>query len=317
MMNSRYNKITSKQIIGWFYEALDNSVETSWLDQVSTYFVSDQSSEEYPWLGAVPKLREAVGGRQVITLPENGIVIQNKHYEATIEFTLSDLRRDKSGQIKQRISELADQSVLHFSEMVSDQILVAESTLSYDGQYHADTDHSEGDSGTQSNLISTDISALPATVHGTATAPSPEELQQAIIKSINQMLGFKDDRGRSMNNNARSFMTMLPVSLWMTAFTSNNMNPASSPSVQIIAPSFKIDVVPNANLSSWTDKFITFRTDARTKAFIRQEETPLMLKVKADGSDYEFDNDAHQYGVDTWRGVGNGRWQNFVINQMV
>jgi phage major head subunit gpT-like protein len=317
MLTSRYNKITSKQVIGWFYEALDTAVQSTWLDQVSSYFTSDQAAEEYPWLGAVPKMREAVGGRQAITLPENSLVIRNKHYEATIDFAVSDLRRDKTGQVKQRIAELADQSVLHFTELLSDAILLSESTLSYDGQYHADTDHLEGNSGTQSNLISTDISALPTIVHGTTTAPSPEELQQAIIKSINQLIGLKDDRGRAMNNNARSFVVMVPVSLWVVAMNSQMMPNVAGTSVQMTTPAFSVSVVPNANLSTWTDKFIVFRTDARTKAFIRQEETPLSLKVKAEGSDYEFDFDAHQYGVDTWRGVGNGRWQNLVINQLV
>ena len=313
----RYSKISTNQVIGWFYEALDTAVETSWLDQVSSYFNSTSASEEYPWLGQVPKLRKAVGGRQATTLSENSIIVKNEQYEATVEFTLADLRRDKTSQIRQRIGELADQTALHFTELVSDAIVLSESTLSYDGQYHADTDHSEGDSGTQANLITTDISALTTTLSGTPTAPSPEEMQQTIIKSINQLIGFKDDRGRAMNNNARSFLVMLPLSLWIAASNSQLIPRAAGTSVQLVMPDFNIQIVPNANLSSWTDKFVTFRTDARTKAFIRQEETPVTLKVKAEGSDYEFDYDAHQYGVDTWRGVGNGRWQNFVINQMV
>jgi phage major head subunit gpT-like protein len=36
----------------------------------------------------------------------------------------------------------------------------------------------------------------------------------------------------------------------------------------------------------------------------------VQLKVKGSGSEYEFDNDAHQYGIDTWRNVGYGMWQN-------
>jgi hypothetical protein len=56
--------------------------------------------------------------------------------------------------------------------------------------------------------------------------------------------------------------------------------------------------------NTWTDKFVTLRTDGRLKAFIRQQETDVVMKAKAEGSEYEFDNDAHQYGVDTWRNVG-------------
>jgi len=316
-MPQKFNKITSRQVIGWFYEALDTAVDATWLDQVSSYFRSDQKSEEYPWLGQVPKMRLAVGGRQATGLSENSIIVVNERYEATLEFDLDDLRREKTDQTRTRIQELADQSILHFTELASDAVLNGASTLSYDGQYHYDTDHAEGDSGTQSNSITTDISALPALVHGTTTAPSPEELQQAVLKSVNQLIGFKDDRGRAMNNNARSFLVMLPVSLWITALNSQLMPRNAGTSVQLVAPGMTVDIVPNANLSAWTDKFVTFRTDARTKAFIRQEETDLMLKVKAEGSDFEFDYNAHQYGVDTNRGIGNGRWQNVVLNQLV
>ena len=69
-MPQKFNKITSRQVIGWFYEALDTAVDATWLDQVSSYFRSDQKSEEYPWLGQVPKMRLAVGGRQATGLSD-------------------------------------------------------------------------------------------------------------------------------------------------------------------------------------------------------------------------------------------------------
>ena len=54
---------------------------------------------------------------------------------------------------------------------------------------------------------------------------------------------------------------------------------------------------------------LSTRADGDVKAFIRQEETAVQIKAKAEGSEYEFDHDAHQYGVDTWRNVGYGYWQ--------
>ena len=61
-------------------------------------------------------------------------------------------------------------------------------------------------------------------------------------------------------------------------------------------------------MNAWTDKFVIFRTDGSVKPLIRQEEVAVAIKAKAEGSEYEFDNDAHQYGVDTWRNVGYGYW---------
>ena len=83
-----------------------------------------------------------------------------------------------------------------------------------------------------------------------------------------------------------------------------------------IPPNLNISVAVNARLT-WTDEFAVFRTDGSVSPFIRQQETEVDLKAKAEGSEYEFDNDAHQYGVDTWRNVGYGYWQHACLVTMI
>ena len=80
-----------------------------------------------------------------------------------------------------------------------------------------------------------------------------------------------------------------------------NMNPN-------LLGSFNIKVEPIVRLT-WTDTFAVFRTDSPIKALIRQTEQEVELKAKAEGSEFEFDNDAWQFGIDAWRGVGYGYWQ--------
>jgi phage major head subunit gpT-like protein len=77
----------------------------------------------------------------------------------------------------------------------------------------------------------------------------------------------------------------------------------------IPATKFNIQIVPNARMSSWTDRFAIFRTDAEVKAFIQQEEMPITMSAKAEGSEYEFDTDKHQYGIKASRNVAYGFWQ--------
>ena len=43
--------------------------------------------------------------------------------------------------------------------------------------------------------------------------------------------------------------------------------------------------------------------------FIRQEEKAVNVSAIAEGSEHEFKNNEHIYGVDTWRNVGYGYWQ--------
>lgn len=304
----------SRAIIGEFYKRLEMDTGANWLNAISMYMTSDQDSETYKWLGMAPVMREWLGGRNVNGFRENGITLTNKHYEATIEVLKRELRRDKTGQVMVRVAEMAQRANSHWASLLSTLILNGTSTACYDGQFFFDTDHSEGDSGTQSNDITTDISALPTQVHGTTTAPSPEEAQQAMLKSVSQILGFKDDRGEPMNEGASNFLVMVPTSLYIP-FSNAVRGPKVGEAEQFIPPGMNLQVVANTRLTG-TDDFYTFRTDGSVKPFIRQEEQGVQMKAKAEGSEYEFDNDAHQYGIDTWREVGYGYWQHACYNQM-
>lgn len=307
------NLITQRQIIGEFFKTLAIDAGVGWINEVSNYFTSDQELETYAWLGQVPQLREWVGGRLAKGLSENSYAIRNKHYEATIDFLLRDLRRDKTGQALTRIREFSKRSMSHYASLLCALIVNGAADTCYDGNYFFDTTHSEGDSGTQSNLISVDISDLPAANHGAAaTAPSVEELQLAIALGMQQIMSFLDDQGEPMNEDAKRFLVMTPLA-WMNTAMQAVATPlqvdASQTALTALKQEFSLRAVPSVRLSSWTSSFAVFRSDSEVKALIRQEETKPSLKVKGEGSEYEFDNDAHQYGIDTWREVGYGMWQ--------
>ncbi len=313
--------LSSRAIIGEFYRTLEQDTGAGWVDPVSMLFESDQDSEEYVWIGQSPAMREWVGGRHAKGFIGNGISVRNLHFEATIQFLLKELRRDKSPQTLIRIQELADRTNSHWASLLSTLIINGESSVCYDGQFFFDTDHVDPgaeNQTAQSNDISVDVSALPAEVAtGTPTDPSLGQFMLAIAKGITQIHSFKDDRGEPMNENARQFLVMVPTPLWITAGSAIAVDPAAG----IEQRSFnlrgmRVDVQPNTRLT-WTDKFAVFRTDGRVKPFIRQQETPVDLKVKAEGSDFEFDNDAHQYGVDAWRNVAYGYWQHATLVTMV
>jgi phage major head subunit gpT-like protein len=78
---------------------------------------------------------------------------------------------------------------------------------------------------------------------------------------------------------------------------------------------FSIRVEPDPR-SAWTANFAVFRTDSPIKSFIRQEEQDVELAMKWLDSEYCFDNDAIQIGIDAWRNVGYGYWQNSCLVTM-
>jgi phage major head subunit gpT-like protein len=312
--------LSSRAIIGEYFARLEQNPGMAWVNGLCNMFSSDQAGETYAFLGQAPVMREWLAGRNAKGLRANTWAIANKHYEATLEVRKTDVRRDKTGQIMVRVQEFADKTLTHWASLASTLLLNGATSVCYDGQYYFDTDHSEGASGTQSNKIDVDISALPTAVHGVVTAPSVEEFQQAMLKGIAQILSFKDDQGEPMNENAREFIVKVPVSLYLTAAAAvsaittaalpNNLNPNS-------IAGLKISVVMNPRLSSWTDKFSVHRTDSPIKGLICQSEQELELKAKAEGSEYEFDNDAWQFGVDSWRNAGYGYWQRSCLVTMI
>ena len=246
-------------------------------------------------------------------LREEGLLIRNRHFEATIDILIRHLRRDKSGQAMIRIGEMARRANTHWASLLSTLLSAAETGKCYDGKAFFATNHQEGKSGSQSNKLTVDISELPCEVHGTIQKPSVAEFQLAVAEAIAQIVSFKDDQGEPMNEDASSFLVMTPVSMMTTA-----MNALATPiqvaesqtAPQGVKQNFQISTVANARLSDWTTKFSVFRTDANVKSFIRQEEKPVEVKTKWEESEYAFDNDAVQVGIDSWRAVGYGYWQN-------
>jgi phage major head subunit gpT-like protein len=298
------SSLSSRAIIGEFYKTLEADMGQSWVNGVSRLFTSDQESETYKWLGMAPAMREWIGGRNPRGFRENGITITNKKFEATLEVLVEEIRRDKTGQVMTRVRELAERANSHWASLLSALMIAGESTACYDGQYFFDTDHSEGDSGTQSNDISNDIT--------TTTAPTADEMQSSILLATQAILGFKDDVGEPMNENAREFLVMVPVPYLKAAAGALGATVVNQGSnlVQAVGSvgGFSYKLAVNARLS-WTTKFAVLRTDGAVAPFIRQEEDAIKMSAIGEGSEEEFKNDRHLYGVKASRNVGYGYWQ--------
>jgi len=296
--------LSSKNIIGSFYARLQQAVGATWIDSLSMKFQSDQESETYKWLGMAPAMREWVGGRNAKGFRENGITIENKEYEATMEVLVKELRRDKWGQILIRINEMADRTNAHWAKLLSTLIINGESSVCYDGSYFFDTTHSEGDSGTQDNDLSRAIVLN--------TAPTAAEMEKAIFAAIAQILSFKDDQGEPMNEGANQFRVMVPAVFLPSALAAVKspviVDGSGSRQNTLAASGFSVDVDVNSRLT-WTTKLATFRADGNVKPFIRQEEEEVKLDAIAEGSELEFNENKHHYGVKSTRNVGYGYWQ--------
>lgn len=306
----------SRAIIGTFYETLAQNVFGSFIASIAMRFESDQASETYKWLGMPPAMREWVGGREAKAFRENGLTITNRTFEATLKVLVDEIRRDKTSQVMLRIQELADRTASHPMSLISTLINNgggATNGLAYDGQYFFDTDHSEGDSGTQKNdLAAGDYAALNVS---TVAAPTPNEMANALMAVLQHFFSFKDDQGEPINELARSFVVMTPVNMWGAAQAAVSLNQLNTGSGSVDNPLLKmgmsLSVQVNPRFTS-TDKFVVLRTDGRTKPFIEQIEEDVTISAIAEGSEHEFKENEHLYGVKKITNVGYGMWQHAI-----
>ncbi len=306
-------QLSSRAVIGMFYKRLNIPVEKlKWIDAISNYFTSDQDSETYRWIGQSPMMREWIGGRNAKGFTSNGISIENKHFEATIDIPLKHMRRDKTGQIKVRIGELAVKTKTHWSLLLSKLITDGDVMPCYDGKpFFSESHRDTPKQPVQSNKIEFDLANAGINGEvGTETAPTEAAMREAILSGIQQIIGFKDDQGEPFNETASSFLVMVPANLFNVAHACVSVpltvGGATNP-IKVLA-SMDIAVAGNSRLTD-KDTFYVFRADSEVKAFIRQEEEPVKMKAKDETSEYAFDNDACQFGVDSWRNVGYGYWQ--------
>jgi phage major head subunit gpT-like protein len=277
-----------------------------------------QETETYKWLGNVPKFREWVGGRAAGKPKVETYSIRNKLWEQTLEFGIDDLRRDKTGQIMIRIGELAQAGAAFWEDLLTSLINNGNTSgfTAYDGELYFDTDHpvKEIDAGstTAKNLVTaTEVPALDVT---TATAPTVVEAANILLGLVGHFHTFTNDQGHLLNAQARDFTVMVarrrcgvrsrPRSA-QAFLTSGQSNPITG----LKSKGYNFDVILNPNLTSATDKVYIFRTDAKLKPFILQEETEPKVTVIGAGSEEEFKNRRHLFGTERIANAGYGLWQ--------
>lgn len=307
--------ITERQVLGMFYERLQQNMGQSWVESIATPIIdSDQDSEEYGWLGMVPQMSEKKGEKKFSQLRETDWIVKNVEYQGGIAIPKKHVLYDKTGQVRIRTNDMADRAMAHWVSLIAPLIINGASTTCYDSQFFFDTDHSEGDSGTQDNDITFNVA--------TTTAPTPTEMIDAILSGVQQMLGFKDDRGEYVNENMNEFLVLCGTPLMgpgLRALSQSNVGGGDT-NILIEQDSFRLRVQASPRLSSWTDKFAIFSTQGDQKPIIRQQRIPnqdaagydadgMLVQTLWTDSEHYKKHDECLVSVETERAAAYGDWK--------
>lgn len=283
--------ILAKGLLTNFFEGY-NSVETHW-QEVATKVPSTARSENYAWIGSIPRLRRMKGERVPKKLLEHTYTITNEEFEASIEVNHADIKDDQTGQYGIQAKSIGESAKAFPDELVFETLLPGGFTsLCYDGQYFFDTDHPIGETGaTQSNKIT---SALDATSFKTA---------RAMLRKM------KDDFGRPTLNRNMDLLIVVPADLEGTAETILEALVDASGATNTLKGKARILV---ADWLSDTNNWYLLNVSGIIKPFVVQEREFIPFEALEEGSESNFMRKKNYYGT-YWRGnAGYGLYQKAV-----
>ncbi|TXH49947.1 MAG: hypothetical protein E6Q97_21405 [Desulfurellales bacterium] len=240
--------------------------------EIATVVQSTGADEEYGGLGSVPGMREWLGDRQFNTLRGAKFSIENKHWESGVEVLKTDIEDARLIKYGSILEELGMEAMHHPDELMFELMVAGESQVCFDGQYFFDTDHVWGDSGSQSN----DLSSAAAT----GTSPTAAEYRTAYHAARSAMLGFKRDNGKLFHR-----PTIKPISDFLMVVPATHEEAArkafEQPYLSGGEANFYMDT-PRIMATPYltADKFYLFRIGQPLKPFVFQARQPLRRQTK-------------------------------------
>lgn len=244
---------------------------TPFYPKIATVRKSTTNEENYAWMGAMPGMREWLGDRIANDLRAATFLVENKDYEMTVEIPKKAIDDDRYGMYGDVIGNMAEEAVRYPDEVLASDIENAGSIPVADGQYFYDSDHSWGESGTQSNDISVDI-VTPA-------SPTATEFKTAFQAAVAKMFSFVNDKGkkfwRGMVQSMTGLAVGIPVNMRQAAYEAfESVIISNSTNVVIDKP--QIITLPELTT---TTKFHVWKLDGRLKPFLFQERQALKTDI--------------------------------------
>jgi phage major head subunit gpT-like protein len=233
---------------------------------------SERTSEKYGWIGNMPGMREWLGERQFSELRAANFVLENKHWESSLLIKKTDLADDNLGQYGPVLEQLGIEAAHHPDELWFSVLEQGESTACFDGQFFFDTDHVWGNSGTQSNDITSTVVST--------SAPTVAEIKTAIRKMIRTMLAFKNDQGKLYNRptvgRLNDLTLLVPLALRDLVYDALESELISNSSNVVVD---RPNIVSSPYLTSDV-KLYLFKTGEAVKPFVFQRREPLTRMMK-------------------------------------
>lgn len=120
-------------------------VAESHYEQVAMTVPSSTAENVYPWLGALPSMREWVGDRVINNLKLSDYSIRNKDFELTVEVRRNDIEDDNMGLYSTLFQDLGAQASIHPNQLVFGALTAGDVNKCFDGLPFFAANHKSGE----------------------------------------------------------------------------------------------------------------------------------------------------------------------------
>lgn len=276
---------------------------TPFYPEVCTMVTSTGADEKYGIIGSVPGMREWVSDRSFETLRAGDYTLVNKEYESSVRIDKNDIDDDRLGMYGPVLENLGGEAAHHPDELLLTILTGGEAAACFDGQFFFDTDHSWGESGTQSNDLTYNASSH--------TAVTEDEFRTAYHAARKAMLQFKNDKGklfiRPTVRPLPNLLLVVPPDLEEVANKAINKQLVSAGETNIVLD--KPRIVTLGGLTDAT-KFYLLNLGQSLKPFVFQARRPLARQMKG-LDDREFKD--VKFMTDARYAMGYLAWWNAVL----
>ncbi len=285
-----------------FAVAYRNEVDLSIANRIATTINTTLPVQKYPWLGAIPPMREFTDERRAGSMAAYTASIEDKTFESTIAVERRALEDDQLDLIKLRIRDLAYRVAQHRSQLVVEALANASNATGYDGVTVLNTAHPVAGT-TYSNRV-------PDALSGNALAAG-----------INQMMLVPDDTGTPLGMMPDT-LVVGPKLQWAAlelvespvVIYKGSTTDSSGPTNYRNVFQGRLDVVVSPFLTGASDDYwFLLDTKRPMKSVILQQRSDVPVEFSAldssSGSESAFMRDRYYYGARARYNVGYGLWQ--------
>lgn len=255
--------------------------------KVATVIPSSAGSENYKWLGKIPRMREWIGDRVIQNLSAYDYTIKNKDFEVTIGVDRNDIEDDTIGVYRPLIEQIGESAKLHPDELVFELLLKGFEEKCYDGQPFFSASHKEEKSGTQSNK--SEFKLEPRSYGAART----------------QMRSLKDDQGKVIKVNPNLLVVSpqnedMAKKILTAEKIDGEVNIYKGTAELLVVP--ELADVPNA----W---FLLDVSRPIRPIIFQQRKAPQFVAKDNIDDDNVFFQKQFIYGADSRDNAGYGLWQ--------